>query len=158
MKISFIKKVPNETVYDITVEDQHHYILENGVVSHNSGIRYASSTIAFLSKRKEKDSDGDVIGNIIKVNMHKSRFTKENSRVEVLLTYDKGLDRYYGLLDLAEKYGIFKKVSTRYELPDGKTAFGKHINSDPEKYYTPEVMEQLEIAAGKEFKYGMTND
>ena len=123
-----------------------------------AGIRYASSTIAFLSKRKEKDSDGDVIGNIIKVNMHKSRFTKENSRVEVLLTYDKGLDRYYGLLDLAEKYGIFKKVSTRYELPDGKTAFGKHINSDPEKYYTPEVMEQLEIAAGKEFKYGMTND
>lgn len=123
-----------------------------------AGIRYASSTIAFLGKRKEKDSDGDVIGNIINVTMHKSRFTKEHSRVEVLLTYDKGLDRYYGLLELAEKYGIFKKVSTRYEIPDGKTAFGKQINSDPEKYYTPEVMEQLEIAAGKEFKYGMTND
>ena len=123
-----------------------------------SGLKYAASTIAYLSKKKEKDGDGDVIGNIIKVKMHKSRFTKEHSQVEVLLTYDKGLDRYYGLLDLAEKYNIFKKVSTRYELPDGKTAFGKQINSDPEKYYTPEVMEQLEVAAGKEFKYGMSND
>ena len=123
-----------------------------------SGLKYAASTIAYLGKKKEKDSDGDVIGNIIKITMHKSRFTKEHSRVEVLLTYDKGLDRYYGLLDLAEKYGIFKKVSTRYELPDGKTSFGKQINSDPEKYYTPEVMEQLEAAAAKEFKYGMTND
>lgn len=120
-----------------------------------SGLKYAASTIAFLSKKKEKDGDGDVIGNIIRVAMQKSRFTKEHSRVEVLLTFDKGLDRYYGLLELAEKHGIFKKVSTRYELPDGSTAFGKQINNNPEKYYTTEVMEQLELAAAKEFKYGL---
>jgi len=119
-----------------------------------SGLKYAASTIAFLGKKKEKDEDGDVVGNIIKIKMQKSRFTKEHSQVEVLLTFNKGLDRYYGLLEIAEKYGIFKKVSTRYELPDGKTAFGKQINSDPEKYYTTEVMEQLEIAVAKEYKYG----
>ena len=123
-----------------------------------SGLKYAASTIAFLGKKKEKDGDGDVVGNIIKIKMQKSRFTKEHSQVEVLLTFNKGLDRYYGLLEIAEKYGIFKKVSTRYELPDGKTAFGKQINSDPEKYYTTEVMEQLEIAVAKEYKYGMNND
>jgi RecA/RadA recombinase len=123
-----------------------------------SGLKYAASTIAFLGKKKEKDGDGDVVGNIIKIKMQKSRFTKEHSQVEVLLTFNKGLDRYYGLLEIAEKYGIFKKVSTRYELPDGKTAFGKQINSDPEKYYTTEVMEQLELAVAKEYKYGMNND
>jgi hypothetical protein len=121
-----------------------------------SGLKYAASTIAFLGKKKEKDGDGDVVGNIIKIKMQKSRFTKEHSQVEVLLTFNKGLDRYYGLLEIAEKYGIFKKSSTRYELPDGKTAFGKQINSDPEKYYTPEVMAQLEEAVAKEFKYGMS--
>ena len=105
-------------------------------ISGGSGLKYAASTIAFLGKKKEKDGDGDVVGNIIKIKMQKSRFTKEHSQVEVLLTFNKGLDRYYGLLEIAEKYGIFKKVSTRYELPDGKTAFGKQINSDPEKYYT----------------------
>ena len=80
--------------------------------------------------------------------------TVENRIVDVRLTYDKGLDRYYGLLDLAEKYDVFKKVSTRYELPDGSKQFGKTIMNDPEKYFTEEIMAQLEECAIKEFKYG----
>ena len=75
--------------------------------------------------------------------------------VDVLLKYDSGLDRYYGLVDLALKYGIFKKVSTRIELPDGKTAFEKNIRENPEKYFTDDVMKKLEQAAATEFKYGM---
>ena len=74
--------------------------------------------------------------------------------VDVRLSYTKGLDRYYGLLDLAEKYDIIKKVSTRYELPDGSKQFGKTINEDPEKYFTEEIMGKLEVAALKEFSYG----
>lgn len=119
-----------------------------------TGLKYAASSIAMLTKRKEKDGT-EVIGNIIKVKMYKSRLSKENSQVECLLTYEKGLDRYYGLLDLAEKYGIFKKVSTRYELPNGKTAFGKQINNNPEDYYTEEVLKAIDDAARQEFKYGV---
>tara|TARA_Y100001938_G_scaffold70276_1_gene97444 strand:- start:397 stop:642 length:246 start_codon:yes stop_codon:yes gene_type:complete len=74
--------------------------------------------------------------------------------VDVRLTYDKGLDQYYGLLDLALKYGIFKSVSTRIELPDGSKTFGKTINNNPEKYFTEDIMEQLDTAAKKEFSYG----
>ena len=74
--------------------------------------------------------------------------------VDVRLTYDKGLDKYYGLLDIAEKYNIFKKVSTRYELPDGSKQYGKSIMSDPEKYFTEDIMKQIEESVGKEFKYG----
>ncbi len=122
-----------------------------------TGLKYAASTIAMLSKRKEKDGT-DVVGNIVKIKMYKSRLSKENSQVEVLLTYAKGLDRYYGLLDLAEKYKIFRKVSTRYQLPDGTSCFGKNINEEPEKYYTPEVMELLEKAVQQEFKYGVSED
>jgi RecA/RadA recombinase len=118
-----------------------------------TGLKYAASTIAMLSKRKEKDGT-DVIGNIVKIKMYKSRLSKENSQIEVLLTYAQGLDRYYGLLDLAEKHGIFKKVSTRYQLPDGTSVFGKNINENPEKYFTEEVLLQLEAAVQKEFKYG----
>lgn len=122
-----------------------------------SGLKYAASTIAYLGKKKERDGT-EVIGNIIKVKMHKSRLSKENKDVEVLLTYDKGLDRYYGLLELAEKYKIFNKVSTRYELPDGSKVFGKNINEDPEKYFTDEVMAKLEEAARKEFSYGVNDE
>ena len=78
----------------------------------------------------------------------------ENKVVDVRLTYDKGLDKYYGLLDLAIKHGIFNQVSTRIELPDGSKQYGKTIMNDPEKYFTEDVMKQLEEAVGKEFKYG----
>lgn len=122
-------------------------------LSGGTGLKYAASTIAMLSKRKEKDGT-DVVGNIIKIKMHKSRLSKENSQIEVLLTYAKGLDRHYGLLEIAEKYKIIKKVSTRYQMPDGTSVFGKHINEDPEKYFTEDVLAQIELAVQKEFKYG----
>ena len=126
-------------------------------ISGGAGLKYAASSIVMLGKKKDKDGK-DLIGNIIKATMHKSRFTKEGKQVEVKLSFDKGLDRYYGLLELAEKYEIIKKVSTRYELPDGTKVFGKTINEDPKKYFTDEVMEQLEIAAQKEFMYGRADD
>ena len=118
-----------------------------------SGLKYAASSIIFLSKKKEKDGT-EVVGNIVHCKNHKSRLTIENKMVDVRLSYEKGLDKYYGLLDIAEKYNIFKKVSTRYELPDGSKQYGKSIMSEPEKFFTEDIMKQIEEAVGKEFKYG----
>ena len=119
-----------------------------------TGLKYAASTIAYLSKKKERDGD-EIVGNIVKIKMHKSRLSRENQEASVLLTYTEGLSRYYGLLDLAEKYGIFKKVSTRYEMPDGKKVFGKEINENPEKYYTEEILAKLDECARQEYSYGV---
>ena len=118
-----------------------------------SGLKYAASSIVYLSKKKEKDGS-EVIGNIIHCKNHKSRLTQENKMVDVRLTYNKGLDKYYGLLDLALKYNMFKQVSTRIELPDGTKQYAKTINNDPEKYFTKDVMDLLEEASAKEFRYG----
>ena len=119
-----------------------------------SGLKYAASSIVYLSRRKEKDG-AEIIGNIIHCKNYKSRLTRENAIVDVRLTYDKGLDRYYGLLDLALKYNIFKQVSTRIELPDGSKAFGKTINNDPTKYFTKDILKKIdEVACRKEFRYG----
>jgi len=122
-----------------------------------SGLKYAASSIIFLSKKKEKDGT-EIVGNIVHCKNHKSRLTIENKMVDVRLTYDKGLDKYYGLLELAEKYDIFKKVSTRYEMPDGTKQYGKSILNDPEKYFTKDIMDKLEVASDKEFKYGNYQD
>ena len=118
-----------------------------------SGLKYAASTIVYLSKKKEKDGT-DIIGNIIHCKTHKSRLSKENVMVDTRLRYETGLDRHYGLLDLALKHGIFKQVSTRIELPDGSKQYSKTIQNEPEKYFTKEIMEQLEESAKKEFSYG----
>ena len=118
-----------------------------------SGLKYAASSIVYLSKKKEKDGT-EVIGNIVHCKNHKSRLTIENKMVDVRLTYNKGLDKYYGLLDLALKYDIFKSVSTRIELPDGTKQYAKTINNDPEKFFTEDIMKQVDECADKEFRYG----
>mgnify|MGYP003308178180 CR=1 FL=1 len=123
------------------------------VMGGGSGLQYAASTIIFLSKRKEKEGT-DVVGNVIHCKNYKSRLTKENKKVDVLLRYDQGLNRYYGLLELAEEAGIFKKVSTRYEIPDGSKIFGKAILNEPEKYFTKEILDKLNDYAKTEFLYG----
>ena len=118
-----------------------------------SGLKYAASTIIYLSKKKEKDGT-EVVGNIIKAKTAKSRLSKENKQVEVRLYYDeRGLDRYYGLLELGEIGGLWKNVAGRYEM-DGKKIYAKQILANPEEYFTPEVMEKLDEIAREEFSYG----
>ena len=117
-----------------------------------SGLKYASSKIIYLSKKKEKDGT-EVVGNIIKCKAQKSRLTKENSQIETRLYYDKGLDRYYGLLELGERGGLWKNVAGRYEM-NGKKVYAKQILKDPETYFTTEVMQALDEIAAQEFRYG----
>jgi RecA/RadA recombinase len=118
-----------------------------------SGLKYAASTIIYLSKKKEKDGK-EVIGNIIKAKTHKSRLSKENKTVEIRLFYDdRGLDRHYGLLELGEIGGLWKNVAGRYEI-GGKKIYAKQILSDPDTYFTEDVMQALDEIAQKEFSYG----
>ena len=118
-----------------------------------SGLKYAASTIIYLSKKKEKDGK-EVIGNIIKAKTHKSRLSKENKSVDIRLYYDeRGLDKYYGLLELGEIGGLWKNVAGRYEM-NGKKIYAKQIYANPEEYFTPEVMQALDETAQREFSYG----
>jgi RecA/RadA recombinase len=118
-----------------------------------SGLKYAASSILFLSKKKEKDGT-EQIGNIIKVKAHKSRFTKENSIVETRLFFDeRGLDKYYGLLELGEKHGVFERIGNRVKTEHGNV-YPSVIYKEPEKYFTPEILQALDECAKKEFCYG----
>lgn len=166
--ITCVKPSHPVSVYDIEVEDAHHYILGDGTVSHNSyvpmkkmgggsGLEYAASTIIFLSKKKDKNKENEVTGAIITAVLRKSRLSIENKKVETLLNYAEGLDQYYGLLDLAEKFKIIKKVSTRYEMPDGTKAFESAILDNPEKYFTEDILKQIDEKCKEEFLYGKSN-
>ncbi len=118
-----------------------------------SGLKYAASTIIYLSKKKEKDQK-EVIGNIIKAKTHKSRLSKENKEVQIRLYYDeRGLDRYYGLLELGEIGGMWKNVAGRYEM-NGKKIYAKEILKNPTEYFTDDIMEKLDNIAKEHFSYG----
>ena len=118
-----------------------------------SGLKYAASTIIYLSKKKEKDGK-EIIGNIIKAKTHKSRLSKENKTVEIRLYYDeRGLDRYYGLLELGELGGMWKNVAGRYEM-NGKKIYAKEILKNPTEYFTDDIMGKLDGIAKEYFSYG----
>ena len=117
-----------------------------------SGLKYAASTIVYLSKKKEKNGK-EVVGNIIKCKTAKSRLTKENSSVETRLFYDRGLDRYYGLLELGEKHGVLERKGNRFIIGES-SVYPSAILKDPDKYFTEELMDKLNEAAEKEFRYG----
>jgi RecA/RadA recombinase len=136
----------------------HIYANVNGygpaqVQSGGSGMLYSASTIIELTKSKEKEGS-EVVGNIIKAKTFKSRLSKENQEVEVRLYYDeRGLDKYYGLVELGEESGIIPRIGNRYEI-NGKKIGKNVIYANPEDYFTPELLEQLDAYAQKKFKYG----
>ena len=118
-----------------------------------SGLKYAASTIIYLSKKKEKDKT-EVVGNIIKAKTAKSRLSKENKDVSIRLYFDdRGLDKYYGLLELGELGGLWKNVAGRYEI-NGKKIYAKQILAEPETYFTDEVMQARDEIARQQFSYG----
>jgi len=126
-------------------------------MSGGGGIKYAATGIVFLSKSKKKDADNNVVGAIIKAKTKKSRLTRENMVVETLLDYSKGLDRYYGLIGIAEALGVAVKKGNKYVI-DGKEAFENAINKNPEKFFTKDVLDKIDEGCPKLFCYGSDND
>jgi len=119
-----------------------------------SGLKYASSLTIYLNKSKEKDGK-EVVGTIIKAQAVKSRLSREFREVKIRLYYDeRGLDRYYGLLELGELAGYWKRSMGRYDMGDGVKRTESQIMGEPEKYFTPEIMVKLDEAAKIEFAYG----
>ena len=118
-----------------------------------SGLKYAATNIIYLSKSKEKDGK-EVIGNIIKAKLAKSRLAKENALVAIRLYYDeRGLDRYYGLIELGEKYGVFERKGNRIVI-NGESVYPSVVYKDPDKYFSSEILQALDECAQKEFSYG----
>lgn len=127
------------------------------VMSGGSALKYSASTIIELSKSKEKDGE-ETVGNIIKAKTNKSRLSKENQEVKIRLFYDeRGLDKYYGLLQLAEEGGIIKRTGNRYEI-EGKLLYEKAILKKPEIYFTQELLEKIDLYAQMKFSYGFSKD
>lgn len=124
------------------------------VQSGGVGIQYAASTIIHMSKKQDKDADGVIGGVFLTCKLEKSRFTREKQSVELRLSFETGLDKYYGLLPIAEKYEIIKKDGKKYLLPDGRSVWGKEIHENPEAVYTKDILDQIDAVCKKEFCFG----
>ena len=121
-----------------------------------AGIKYAASTVVYLSKKKITDTSNvkNLIGNEIICKLQKSRLTKESKVVETRLFFDhRGLDKYHGLIDLGVKHGIFQRKGAWYSFGDMKFQ-NKDIEENIEEFFDEEKLNLLDEAAAKEFCYG----
>uniref|UniRef100_A0A6C0JYR2 RecA n=1 Tax=viral metagenome TaxID=1070528 RepID=A0A6C0JYR2_9ZZZZ len=87
------------------------------ILSGGTSIMYSSNQVFIITKSQEKDGT-DIVGWNFTINIEKSRFVKEKSKFMFLVNYDKGIQRYSGLLELAiegkfilnTKQGWYNKV------------------------------------------------
>lgn len=119
--ITLIKKIKNndiEKVYDIEVENDHHYLLEDGIISHNSGPIFAASALVAIKKGKLKeDEEGDKITEVAGIRamckVMKTRYNKPFEGTQLKIPYSGGLDAYSGLFEMFETK-LLTKDGNRY--------------------------------------------
>lgn len=108
--VQSVKPVGKREVYDITVEDAEHYILENGVVTHNTGGIYSANQIFIITKAQEKEGT-ELKGYKFTINIEKSRYVREKSKFPFIAKYESGIDKWSGLLDIAIEGNFVVKPS-----------------------------------------------
>jgi hypothetical protein len=129
MKIKSIKSVGIRPVYDISVSGVEHYILENGVVTHNTGVYYSADSIFIIGRQQEKDGS-DLVGFNFILNVEKSRFSREKSKIPVTVYHKGGISKWSGLMDMALQSGhVIKPSNGWYQKVDKSTG-----EIDPKKY------------------------
>lgn len=121
MKIVNIKPVGAKPVYDITVAGNHEYVFKNGVRSHNTGIYYSADNIWIIGRQQDKD-DKELLGYHFIINIEKSRYVREKSKIPITVGFDSGINKWSGLLDLAlEGKFIVKPKQGWYARVDQET-------------------------------------
>lgn len=105
-----IVEVGTKPVYDITVDSLNEYRMPNGILSHNSGVMYASNNCFIITKSQEKEGT-ELVGYNFTINIEKSRYVKEKSKLSFTVKYNEGISKYSGLLDIALESGDVIKPS-----------------------------------------------
>jgi RecA/RadA recombinase len=131
-----------------------------------SGLKYAASSTIFLTKAKARgedigggSADKSVVGSIITATAAKSRLTKEGSKVKTMLTYDRGLSRYFWLLEMGLEAGIIEQVGSKYSILGRDKVFKKNILGSPKEHFDQEFLEALDVWVGQNFTYAnLTED
>jgi len=120
-KIKSITRVGLKPVYDITVANKSEYVLENGVITHNTGSYYSADNIFIIGRQQEKDGKETIGYNFI-INVEKSRYVKEKAKIPITVTHEGGISKWSGLLDIALETGhVIKPSNGWYQRVDMET-------------------------------------
>lgn len=106
---------PYLTMKDIPMVVVNHTYMEIGmfpkaIVGGGTGSYYSADNIFILGRQQEKDGT-EIVGYNFIINVEKSRYVREKSKIPVSVSFDGGISRWSGLLDIALESGHVVKPS-----------------------------------------------
>jgi len=115
MKSLFRMVTPHLNLKDIPLVVVNHTYMEIGlfpkaIVGGGTGAMYSADNVYILGRQQEKEGS-EIVGYNFIINVEKSRYVKEKSKIPVSVTFDGGLSKWSGLLDVALESGHVVKPS-----------------------------------------------
>lgn len=155
MKSLFRMVTPHLTIKDIPmVVVNHTYqtmeMFSKAVVSGGTGIYYSADNIYIIGRQQEKTGQ-DLTGYNFIINVEKSRFVREKSKIPVEVSFEGGISKWSGLLDMAMESGHVIKPSNgwyqRVDMSTGEAVEPKARKTDTYKkdFWLPILSDQTFI-------------
>ena len=113
LKSLFRIVTPHLNLKDIPMVCVNHTYKEIGmfpkdVVSGGTGAYYSADAIWIIGRQQEKDGT-EIAGYHFVINIEKSRYVREKSKLPITVTFEGGITKWSGLLDVAEQLGYIRK-------------------------------------------------
>ena len=145
LKSLFRMITPHLTLKDIPMAVINHTYKEIGmfpkdIVGGGTGSYYSADAIWILGRQQDKDSDG-IQGYHFVINVEKSRYVKEKSKIPITVSFEGGINRWSGLLDVALDGGYIVKP---------KNGWYARVDMDTGEVLAPS-MRASDIVNNKEF-------
>ena len=149
LKSLFRMVTPHLNIKDIPMIVVNHTYMEQGmfpkaVVSGGTGIYYSADNIFIIGRQQEKEGQ-ELIGYNFIINVEKSRYVREKSRIPVEVSFEGGISKWSGLLDIAQEGGFVVKPANGWYAIKGEEK--KYRLKDT---YTKEFW--LPVLANKDFR------
>jgi RecA/RadA recombinase len=156
---------PHFTAKDIPCFIINHVYLEQGmfpktVIPGGTAVTYAANNIFVITKAQEKQGT-EIVGYKFTLNIHKSRFVREKAKFPFTVTYDGGINKWSGLLEVALELGHVTKPKNGWYtriIPDKETGEVKEdknwraADTSCAEFWTP-VLKETDFAKAFEARY-----
>jgi RecA/RadA recombinase len=141
MKSLFRMITPHLTIKDIPMIVVNHTYQEIGlfpkqIVSGGTGVVYSADNIWILGRQQEKDGS-DIIGYNFIINVEKSRYVKEKSKIPITVNFQGGMSKWSGLIDIALESGHVFKPTNGWYSRKGEEKKHRLADTDTKEFWMP---------------------
>jgi len=164
LKGLFRMATPYLTMKNIPMIAVNHTYQEMGlfpkaIVSGGTGIYYSADNIWIIGRQQEKKGT-EIVGYNFVINVEKSRFVKEKSKIPITVSWDGGVQRYSGLLDVALAGGYATKPSNGWyatvDMETGEVGGKVRLDQTLEKEFWDPIFANTDFKSfiEKQYKIG----